>query len=117
MINKESTAGDRLREELTRVFGSLTDAALAIKVQRGSYFRPYMKNTSSIGMKLQKKLVGVGLDVDYIMSGVRAGDFKESSDEDDLMIRKFEDLRYRSDQLNKDIVEFGVLLIKSKKKK
>ncbi len=117
MINKESTPGDRLREELTRVFGGLTDAAVAIKVQSGSYFRPYLKNTNGIGMKLQKKLAGVGLDVDYIMNGVRGEDAKELSDFDDVMMRKYEDLRYRSDQLNKDIVEFGELLIKRNKKK
>ena len=117
MKNKESTPGDRLREEITRVFGSLQKAADAIEVKSGSYFRPYLNNSSSIGMLLQKKLVDIGLDVEYIMEGKGAAEAKESSDEKEVMIRKFEDLRYRSDQLHKEIEDFGEKYIKPMKNK
>ncbi len=117
MKDKKSTPGDRLREEITRVFGGLTKAALAMGMKSGSYFRPYLLNTNRIGMKVQKSLADIGLDVDYIMNGKKAEDSRESSDIDDDMMRKYQDLRYRSDQLNKDIVEFGELLIKRNKRK
>jgi hypothetical protein len=117
MKDKKSKPGDRLKEEITRVFGSLTKAADAIGVKSGSYFRPYLNETNGIGMLLQKKLSDIGLDVKYIMEGERAEDSKESSDEDEVLIRDFQDLRYRSDQLHKDMEDFSERFFKRIKKK
>jgi hypothetical protein len=117
MKEKISTPGDRLKEEITRVFGSYKKAADAIGAKSGSYFRPYLNNTNGIGMLLRKKLADIGLDVEYIINGVRAEDSKELSDIDDDLVRKVQDLRYRSEQLNKEIAEIAELVIRRNKSK
>ncbi|MEI8185930.1 MAG: hypothetical protein WCG19_04460 [Chlorobiaceae bacterium] len=102
MTDNSDSIGGRLREEITRVYGSYKKAASVMGVKSGSYFRPYLNNTSGIGIMLQKKLSDIGLDVEYIMTGKRKAAPLQSRNATDEIRRKLNDMKYRIDQLSQD---------------
>ncbi|NTU58896.1 MAG: hypothetical protein HGB00_08300 [Chlorobiaceae bacterium] len=63
--------GARLNEEITRVFGSKTAAADAMGIAQGSYFSPYITGRNKIGGILQQRLLKSGIDLQYVLEGVR----------------------------------------------
>ncbi|WP_157098418.1 helix-turn-helix transcriptional regulator [Chlorobaculum limnaeum] len=60
---------ERFRQVIKEQFGTQIALAKAIGVKDGSYLTPYVTGRSMIGGILRKKLEGVGIDVDYIMTG------------------------------------------------
>ncbi|NMW21411.1 MAG: hypothetical protein HKK67_07225 [Chlorobiaceae bacterium] len=116
MIDNNSTMGGRLEEEIFRVFGSLTKATAAIGAKGASYFRPYLSNTNRIGMTARKRFAAIGLDVDYIVGGVR----KPVKEEDEITVemwRKFDDIEFRLLQLVKDFQELVAMAKHGRKRR
>lgn len=109
-IEKNNTMGGRLAEEIAREFGSYTKAAEAMGAKNPTYFRPYLNNTSKIGMILQKKLGELGLDVGYIINGKRKTGTLEPDDASVEIRRKLADIQYRVSQMNQDIKDLCGLL-------
>lgn len=105
MIDNNSTMGGRLEEEIYRVHGSITGASKAMGAATPSYFRPYLNNTNRIGMKVRKRLEAIGLDVDYIVTGVKKPVEEEADGISHEMRRKFDDIEYRMMQLTKEFQE------------
>jgi hypothetical protein len=64
---------ERFRQVIKEQFGTQIALARAIGVKDGSYLTPYVTGRSMIGSILRKKLEGVGIDVDYIMTGRKDG--------------------------------------------
>lgn len=60
---------ERFRKVIKEQFGTQIALARAIGVKDGSYLTPYVTGRSMIGGILRKKLEGVGVDVDYIVTG------------------------------------------------
>ena len=110
MIEKKNTMGGRLAEEITRKFGSYTKAAEAMGAKNPTYFRPYLNNSSKIGMILQKKLDELGLDVRYILEGERKKEIVVANEASDEIRRKLADMKSRMERMNEDILEISELL-------
>jgi len=117
MDNKKKTIGERLEEEISRKFGTLKKAAEAIGSRSSSYFRPYITGVSRPGMLLRKKLADIGLDVEYIMGGEKLEYTEETLEMNAAVRRKLADMKYRIEELEKELRDIPGLESPPKKKK
>ncbi len=116
-MDKTKTIGDRLEEEITRKFGTLRKAAEAIGTRSSSYFRPYIIGTNRPGMLLRKKMAEIGLDVEYIMEGEKLEFTEETLEMNAAVRRKLADMKYRIEQLEKELRDIPGLESEPDKKK
>lgn len=106
---------ERLRQVIKDDFGTQIALAKAIGVKDGSYLTPYVTGRSMIGSILRKKLEGVGIDVDYVMTG-RKQDLAsgQEADGNTLLIEqcaeKLLDLQGKLLALHADVLEIHQML-------
>lgn len=111
---------ERFRKVIKDQFGTQIALARAIGVKDGSYLTPYVTGRSMIGGILRKKLEGVGIDVDYILTG-RKRDL--SSDEEpatndvlcEQCANKLMDIQDKLVELNAAVLEVNKMLGRLKK--
>lgn len=81
MLKNLETIGDRLKKVAKEQFGSLTAMSTELKMKPQSLYT-YTSNESKPGADFQEKLRGIGVDVEYIMTG------RPSSNENAEQMRK-----------------------------
>jgi len=111
---------ERFRKVIKDQFGTQIALARAIGVKDGSYLTPYVTGRSMIGGILRKKLEGVGIDVDYILTG-RGKDqsLEESSGGTEALCEncasKLMDIQSKLVELNSAVLEVNQMLSRLKK--
>ena len=112
MSHGDVEAGRRLEEELIKKYGSKKAAAEAMGLKDGSYWTTYLKGRNKIGGILQKKLMDAGLDVGYIMKGVRA-----AATESAAATLSLEQLRIKMKAMSSDLDYMADIIEKLSKSK
>jgi hypothetical protein len=115
---------ERFRQVIKDQFGTQIALARAIGVKDGSYLTPYVTGRSMIGGILRKKLEGVGIDVDYIMTGRKqelllGEDGQDDSDSNDVICEqcasKLMDIQSKLVELNAAVLEVNKMVAHLKK--
>lgn len=98
--NENIDIGERLLEEIERLYGSQKKAAEAIGAATGAYFRPYLEGKSKPGMTFKKRLREAGFDVDYIMKGEKNKTLNKEE-----VKQSFEKIQSKLEDLSNDLKE------------
>ena len=115
---------ERFRQVIKDQFGTQIALARAIGVKDGSYLTPYVTGRSMIGGILRKKLEGVGIDVDYIMTGRKqellpGEDGDDNSTSNDVLCEqcasKLMDIQGKLVELNAAVLEVNKMVAHLKK--
>jgi hypothetical protein len=111
---------ERFRQVIREQFGTQIALARAIGVKDGSYLTPYVTGRSMIGSILRKKLEGVGIDVDYIMTGRKEeSKLAEEPPGDEMLVElctnKIQDIQGKLLELSSAVHEVNQMIGRLKK--